>query len=327
MIRIIDSTLAMMDRFEWLPDQIADFCSLMKSIGILDLEISEDIYGKMGELPEGIRLYMMIGMPEKRHDYPGIYKFLHQKGIPGEDLICQLQINDIREVIQIKSYQDYACLRIKGLDDMICHKYSGIMKNIKENAGKARIIFCPENSFGCATALAVQWILDGNNEISTSFTGIGNRAATEEVLMALRISSRYKVNQDLSPLIRLKEMFEDVTTERVSPNKPVIGEAIFEFEAGVHVDGIIKNPSNFVPFLPEQVGRKFGIRVGKHSGKNAVIYKLGEAGIKMEEEKDILAILSEVKKQGSDLKRGLKDVEFLSIVNEVCADEGKKMDS
>lgn len=328
MIKIIDSTLAMLNSNELKVKQVLKFCELMKKIGIVDLEISESVYHLIKEnLQEDIRYYLVLNLLDDIHNFPGIYKFIHHRDTIDDLGICQLQINDVREIIQLKAYKDYRYLRIVGLDDMICHKYNSAMKHMIENVGKSIINFCPENSYGCAVALAVQWILNGNSEITTSFSGCGNRAATEEVIVALRVAARFKINQDFSALVEIKELYEEMTNEKISSNKPIIGAELFDFEAGIHVDGIIKNPANYVPFLPEHVGRKFKIRIGKHSGRSSVKYKLSDLGINIQDEQLIKSILLIAKKQGANTKRGLNDQEFLNIVNEVLTYEGKEMDS
>lgn len=328
MIRIVDSTLAMLDSHEIKQEQILKFCMLMRSVGITDLEISEKVYTVIKDsFPEDIRFYMVLNVMENINEFPGIYKFIYQRSMQDDRGVCQLQLNDVREIIQLKAFKGCREIRIVGLDDLICHKYNSAMRHMSENVGKGRINFCPENNYGCAAALAVQWILNGSSDITTSFAGCGNRAATEEVMLALRIAVRYKINQDFSPLLELKNLFEEITGEKVSPNKPIIGEEIFDFEAGIHVDGILKNPANYVPFLPEQVGQKFRIKIGKHSGRNSIRYKLKEMGIQIEEETLIKFILKKSKKTGTEKQRSLNDEEFLNIVNEVLDYEGKAMDS
>lgn len=326
MIRIIDSTLAMLDDFDLLPEHIWKFCGLMKEIGITDLEISEKVYETAGRLPEDIRFYMIPDAFEERGEYPGIYKFVCPRGESIDKDICQLQINDIREIIQLKAYKNFAHIRIVGLDDLLCHNYNSVMKNMNGYTNQAIINFCPEDSFHCAVALAVQWILNGNNEITTSFTGIGNRAATEEVMLALRVAARYKINQDFSALYQLKLLFEEMTNQKISNNKAIIGSALFDFEAGIHVDGIIKNPSNYVPFLPELVGQKFHFKVGKHSGRNSMKYIMDDLGVEVEDEKSLKLILTKVKQTSIENKRGLNKEEFISIVKEVLAYENKETD-
>ena len=54
---------------------------------------------------------------------------------------------------------------------------------------------------------------------------------------------------------------------------------MFRTEAGVHQDGVLKDPSVYLPFLPEQVGAPpVQLVLGKHSGRRAVAHRAAEIG-------------------------------------------------
>jgi 2-isopropylmalate synthase len=57
----------------------------------------------------------------------------------------------------------------------------------------------------------------------------------------------------------------------VPPNKAIVGANAFAHEAGIHQDGILKNPLTYEILRPESVGAA-GSRlvVGKHSGTRGV---------------------------------------------------------
>jgi homocitrate synthase NifV len=48
----------------------------------------------------------------------------------------------------------------------------------------------------------------------------------------------------------------------------VVGKDIFTCESGIHIDGIIKNPSNYEPFDPAEVSLQRKFLIGKKAGKN-----------------------------------------------------------
>ncbi|MBI3398337.1 MAG: 2-isopropylmalate synthase, partial [Deltaproteobacteria bacterium] len=52
----------------------------------------------------------------------------------------------------------------------------------------------------------------------------------------------------------------------VALDKPIVGDMAFSHESGIHVDGVIKEPSNYEPFPPEKVGNVRKFLVGKHTG-------------------------------------------------------------
>jgi len=65
----------------------------------------------------------------------------------------------------------------------------------------------------------------------------------------------------------------------VAPNKAVVGANAFAHEAGIHQDGIIKNPLTYEIISPEAVGvPSRSLVLGKHSGRHALRISLTELG-------------------------------------------------
>jgi homocitrate synthase NifV len=67
------------------------------------------------------------------------------------------------------------------------------------------------------------------------------------------------------------------------------------------VDGVIKNPSNYEAFSPEEVGLRRYLVIGKHSGAHAIHHKFEELGINLVEE-DCEKILTEIRKIVAETK-------------------------
>lgn len=327
MIRIVDSTLAMFDHYLPTKAQLLRFCEAMKQIGIVDIEISTKIHEIMKPLPIGFRFYMILDHQMIQSIYSDVYKFILMHNEHEEGVISQFQINDMREVMQLRSYKACSAVRIVGLDDLICHNYTYVMKEVRAIFKQSQINFCPENTYHCATALAMEWLQGGGKEVTTSFAGIGNRAATEEVIMGLRVNSHYKLGQKLSALIELKEVVEEILQKDFSKTKPVIGSDIFWVESGIHVDGIMKKASNYMPYAPEEVGLKTKIIIGKHSGRTSIEVKLKEYGIEAFSQPMIEHLLQLAKKVSMKERRSLSDETFLSLVKEVMQSERREKDS
>jgi 2-isopropylmalate synthase len=65
----------------------------------------------------------------------------------------------------------------------------------------------------------------------------------------------------------------------VAPNKAVVGANAFAHEAGIHQDGIIKNPLTYEIISPQTVGvPNRSLVVGKHSGRHALRLTLKDLG-------------------------------------------------
>lgn len=323
MIRIIDSTLTMLDEYVPSKEQILEFCFYMKEIGIIDLEISNQIYRAMGELPPGFRFYLHREFFDRKVEYQGIFKYFVTNGKSETKEISEFQMNDRKEIIHLRTHGDLREIRIIGLDDIFCHDYLYVFREIKNIFRKGEVNLCPEDTYHCATGLAVEWLLCGGKEVTTSFAGCGGRAATEEVYVAMNVVKRFKPNQSLEVLVKTKRLFEEITKEIIPDFKPVIGDKIFQVESGIHVDGILKNPANYEAYPPEKVGLKTEIIIGKHSGSNSILMKCKVLGLVKPSEEKLILFLEQIKIRSVEKRNSISDQEFLDLYKEVVENEAR----
>lgn len=301
-------------------EELSRFCELLFIIGVDVIELPINIYVHMEELPEG-KFILNVNNPDEVLQYPHFYRYVSHQQLENCNYIYEIQMNDVREIIKLKTYRGYREVRIVGLDDLMCHSYEKIMKEVRSALPRTMINFCPENTYGCASALALQWVLDYGMNITTSFAGSRDNAATEEVIMALRLSIRHKPNRDLTVLPQLTMLYEKFTNSAITNRKPIIGKNIFKVEAGIHCDGLQKNPATYEPYAPGSVGGKSEIVIGKHSGTRAVMLKITQLDLPMPEEPLIEEILNCVKNVCTRNRKSLTEEEFKKLVVEVINPE------
>ncbi len=147
------------------------------------------------------------------------------------------------------------------------------------------------NDYGLATANALAAISCGVDIVQGTINGLGERAgntALEEVIMAIVMNGdqyKKKVFVDTTKLVSLSRMVAEHTGIPVTKNKPVVGDTIFQTSAGIHQDGLLKNPETYLPFMPDKVGAdKIEMVLGKHSGQAAFKSRLAELGIDLTKE-------------------------------------------
>ena len=125
----------------------------------------------------------------------------------------------------------------------------------------------------------------GVRQIECTINGIGERAGNaslEELVVALHVrQNHYHVDTNSSSKnsTRPAACCRPITGISVPPNKAVVGANAFAHEAGIHQDGILKNPLTYEIIVPEKVGvpaRR--LVLGKHSGRNAFRSRLSELG-------------------------------------------------
>lgn len=327
MFKIIDRTLTAITLEANHPTgkMLSDLCQFLSRLGVDFIEVSVPILKRMGKLPEGPKYILKLDTPEELSTYPGFEKYVWKSKDPFhmDKVIHEIQVNDVREIPMLNRYKHLSNVRITGLDELMCADYRLVMNTIKEVFGVS-VEFFPQNSYYCATALAIEWIQSGGKTVGVSFAGIGGYAVLEEVIIAAKVIMHRKLNVDLSILPEVTALYENIIRRKIHYNKAVLGKNIFIVEAGIHADAINKNPITYEPYDPKTVGRKRRIVVGKHSGISAIKIKLSERGMELPEY--LLEIILEHLKEASIVKRrSLTDNEFIHIVKGVIADEKQKI--
>ena len=188
-----------------------------------------------------------------------------------------------------------------------------LIKEIKSNI-KAPVSLHFHNDFGLAVANSLAGIEQGASQVHCTINGIGERAGNaslEELVIALKVAYNMDTSVETTQLYDICNFVGLLTGEKVPPNKPIVGDNAFAHEAGIHVDGILKNSMTYEPMSPEMVGHRRRIAVGKHSGHAALKSKLRNLDVTFTE-KQIDDIYNQVKALGDKGKEVL-DVEVVSI--------------
>ncbi|MCA9079018.1 MAG: 2-isopropylmalate synthase [Planctomycetaceae bacterium] len=157
------------------------------------------------------------------------------------------------------------------------------------------------NDLGLAVANTLAAIQCGANVVQGTINGIGERAgntALEEVALAMSLHpEQYGApdSLDLTQLYPLCQRVAELTGVPVPVNKAVGGRNIYATEAGIHQDGLLKNPDTYLPYRPEHVGGPpLELVLGRHSGRSALAAKLTALGIQFSES-ELTAVLEKIK--------------------------------
>ena len=176
------------------------------------------------------------------------------------------------------------------------------------------------DDLGLAVANSLAAIAAGARQVECAINGIGERAGNaslEEIVMAMR------VRPDLHPydtgvlsdqLYPTSKLLSEITGVSVQPNKAIIGRNAFAHEAGIHQDGMLKNPLTYEIMTPQSVGVPDSTLVlGKHSGRHALALRCEQLGyqfviladkIKTVEDRHLLELIREAREQAQRIPPG-----------------------
>lgn len=138
------------------------------------------------------------------------------------------------------------------------------------------------NDYGLGTANTLAAVAAGCSIVTSTVGGLGERAGNavfEEIVCALGDLYRTELRIDKMVLARLSDAVAQASGMFIVPTKPVVGYNVFRHESGVHVDGMLKDPSTYESIDPAPLGRAHELVLGKHSGGGLVETRLAAKGI------------------------------------------------
>jgi methanogen homocitrate synthase len=194
---------------------------------------------------------------------------------------------------------------------------SYLVRELKKDISTEIALHC-HNDFGMALSNCISGLLAGASAVSTTVNGIGERAGNtslEEFVMSMLIIYGVDLGYNIEIFYELSQLVENLTNMRVPENKPIVGKNVFRHESGIHVDAVIEEPLTYEPFLPELIGHRRRIVLGKHSGCRAVKAKLDECGIDVTRD-ELCEIVERVKEKREEGKY-INDELFNQIVRSV----------
>jgi 2-isopropylmalate synthase len=178
------------------------------------------------------------------------------------------------------------------------------------------------NDLGLAVANSLAALAAGARQVECTINGIGERAGNaslEEIVMAMRVRpDRYLYDSGIvsEQLFPASQLLSEMTGVPVQPNKAVIGRNAFAHEAGIHQDGMLKNPLTYEIMTPQSVGVPDSrLVLGKHSGRHALGLRCEQLGFQFDRRE-----LDEVYRQFVVLADKIKHVEehhLLELIQQV----------
>src|SRR3954470_22045916 len=200
-------------------------------------------------------------------------------------------------------------------------QYAGVIRTLRErvpNIDRAVISVHCHNDLGLAVANSLAGVENGAGQIECTINGIGERAGNcslEEVVMALRTRQDfYRCDTKINTrrLVPTSRMVSNITGMQVQRNKAIVGRNAFAHEAGIHQDGMLKEPRTYEIMRPEDVGlSKTDLVMGKHSGRAALADRARALGYHLTGEQ--LQTVFEQFKQLADKKKEIYDGDIAAL--------------
>jgi 2-isopropylmalate synthase len=198
---------------------------------------------------------------------------------------------------------------------------AGIRAHVRGSNAVTLSTHCHDD-LGLAVANSLAGVRAGARQIECTINGIGERAGNaslEECVMAFHTrAAHFRVRTQIvtRELARTSRLVSHCTGVRVPPNKAIVGANAFAHEAGIHQDGVLKNPLTYEIMNAETVGMETNTLVlGKHSGRHAFRQHLDTVGIRLSDE-DFTRAFARFK-DVADKKKIVADRDIEAIVTDL----------
>jgi 2-isopropylmalate synthase len=202
-------------------------------------------------------------------------------------------------------------------------EYAELFRRVRARVGRPEEITLSahcHNDLGLAVANSLAAVRAGARQVECTINGIGERAGNaslEEIVVALAVrqaSFAARTNVCLEKIYPTSRLLSEITGVAVPPNKAVVGANAFAHEAGIHQDGVIKNPLTYEIIPPQAVGvpaRR--LVLGKHSGRNALRLRLQELGFTVSDQ-ELADCYRQVMTLADEAKQ-VKDRDLLAVMH------------
>lgn len=183
------------------------------------------------------------------------------------------------------------------------------------------------DDLGMATANTLAAARAGATHLNTTVNGLGERcgnAPLEEVVLGLHLCQGIPTGIDLAGLHAISQRVAVASGRPLCWQKSVVGEGAFTHEAGIHVDGLLKDPANYQGFDPRLVGRSHRVVLGKHSGARAVQQVMAGLGHELSDA-SARAFLQRLRDFVAEKKQTPSSADLLDLLGP-CADAKDRCD-
>ena len=246
-------------------------------VDMVDLSIpvsDQQIHNKLGKTREWV-------LEEIARHVPAALDHGLQVCVGGEDA-SRADYEFLLEVVEVA--QQAGAQRFRFADTVGVMEPFGVMNIIKKLKAETdmQLEMHAHDDLGLATANTLAAVLGGATHVNTTVHGLGERAgnaALEEVILALKRVYGIDTGIELKSFVELSQLVAEASGRPVSWHKSLVGDGVFTHEAGIHVNGILKDPLNYQGVDPLELGRTHQLVLGKHSGTSAVLKAYDQLGL------------------------------------------------
>lgn len=191
-----------------------------------------------------------------------------------------------------KENREYAirCLRAAvdaGADTLVlCETRGGMLPDevyeaVSEVVGlfpHVPVAIHAHNDSGCAVASSLMAVKAGAVQVQGTLLGIGERCGNADLStiiadLELKMGIRC-ISGRLDSLAQTCRTVAALSNINIASSTPYVGSSAFAHKGGMHIDGVLKDPSSFEHVRPEQVGSSRRLLMSEVSGRALLMKRI-----------------------------------------------------
>ncbi len=203
------------------------------------------------------------------------------------------------------------------------HAVPGWVRRVRERLPGTPLEAHFHDDFGLAVANTIAALASGVEVVHTTVTGVGERAGnTPMEELALALEMLYGVSHQLrtEEFYGLSRLVRERAGHPIPPNRPVVGERLFEVESGIiagwYARCVERAPTELFPYHWDAVGQPAArVVYGKGSGVPSIMLALSALGVEADADA-VRELLAAVKARGLQTKGLLPFEDVARLIRE-----------
>lgn len=147
------------------------------------------------------------------------------------------------------------------------------------------------NDSGVATAGSLTAVRMGATMVQGTVNGLGERCGNTDlctVIPNLVLKMGIDCFPNLPLLTSLSKFVSSVANLSHDPRLPFVGQSAFTHKAGMHIDGVLKNPHTFEHISPDAVGNSRSFVISDLAGRNSLMGRIHSVDPTVEKDSPIV---------------------------------------
>ena len=196
-----------------------------------------------------------------------------------------------------------------------------VVRQVKEQLQVPIGIHC-HNDSGLAAACTLSAVQAGCDHIQGTIGGIGERCGNADLctlipLFILKLHIPCLPEGNLRKITHLSRVISEIMNIVPQESAPFVGNSAFAHKAGMHIDGILKDPSSYEQIDPDSVGNQRRFLVSDQVGRAGIYARLGRLFPDLNRDSDEISLvihrLKEMEARGYTYENADGSFELLAL--------------